>query len=74
MLFEFVLYPHYLCEWVEWAGFWLIGGMAFVPARNFLLAEIATMAPRAVSGRRWYLEKFGRDKVGDKKAVIPGIL
>jgi 3-oxo-5-alpha-steroid 4-dehydrogenase 1 len=74
MLFELVLYPHFLCEWVEWAGFWLIGGLAFVPARNFLFNEIATMTPRAVTGRGWYLKTFGREKVGKRKAVIPGIL
>ncbi|KAL3427720.1 3-oxo-5-alpha-steroid 4-dehydrogenase [Phlyctema vagabunda] len=73
-LFTFVLYPHYLCEWIEWSGFWLMGGSYCLPARNFVINEVATMLPRAVHGRRWYIERFGRDKVGNKKAVIPGIL
>lgn len=73
-LFHYVLYAHYLCEWVEWAGFWMVGGLHCVPARTFLLNEISTMLPRALSGRRWYIQKFGKDKVGNRKAVIPGLL
>lgn len=73
-LFHYILYPHYLCEWFEWAAFWLIGGWDCVPARTFLINEIATMMPRAVQGRRWYIEKFGKDRVGNRKAVIPGLL
>ncbi|KAK4907989.1 hypothetical protein LTR66_017600, partial [Elasticomyces elasticus] len=73
-LFRYVLFPHYLCEWIEWAGFWIVGGWACVPARSFLFNEIATMLPRAVQGRRWYVEKFGAEKVGGRKAVIPGVI
>lgn len=73
-LFPIVLYPHYLCEWFEWAGFWLVGGLGCVPARTFLINEIATMTPRAVQGKEWYVRKFGKDKVGDRKAVLPGLL
>ncbi|KAK4549723.1 hypothetical protein LTR36_005024 [Oleoguttula mirabilis] len=73
-LFHYVLFPHYLCEWFEWAGFWMVGGLHCVPARSFLLNEIATMLPRAMQGRRWYIEKFGKEKVGSRKAVIPGLL
>ncbi|SPO03324.1 related to steroid 5 alpha-reductase [Cephalotrichum gorgonifer] len=72
-LFRWILYPHYLCEWVEWAGFWIAGGWACVPARAFLFNEIATMVPRAVRGRWWYLERFGEEKVGKKWAVLPGV-
>ncbi|KAF2166849.1 hypothetical protein M409DRAFT_22902 [Zasmidium cellare ATCC 36951] len=73
-LFHYVLYPHYLCEWCEWAAFWLVGGINCVPARSFLINEIATMLPRALTGKRWYLEKFGKERVGNRKAIIPGIL
>ncbi|KAB8621887.1 hypothetical protein FH972_025998 [Carpinus fangiana] len=66
-LFRIVLYPHYLCEWIEWAGFWMVGGMACVPARSFLLNEISAMVPRAQTGRQWYIERFGRDKLTDAK-------
>ncbi|KAK4693272.1 hypothetical protein P7C71_g4097, partial [Lecanoromycetidae sp. Uapishka_2] len=73
-LFRVVLFPHYLCEWAEWSGFWMIGGLGCVPARTFLINEIATMLPRAVQGRHWYVERFGKEKIGDTKAVIPGII
>ena len=73
-LFRAVLYPHYFCEWIEWAGFWMIGGWGCAPARTFLFNEIATMLPRALQGKRWYLERFGKEKVGSRKAVIPGLI
>lgn len=73
-LFKWILYPHYLLEWVEWSGFWLMGGLAFVPARNFLQNEIAAMVPRALQGVPWYINKFGKEKVGSRKALIPGVL
>ena len=73
-LFHFVLYAHFLCEWVEWLGFWVVGGWSCVPARAFLVNEIATMLPRALHGWQWYVDKFGRDKVGSRKAIIPGLL
>lgn len=73
-LFHYVLYAHYFCEWIEWFGFCIVGGMACIPARSFLLNEIATMLPRALQGKRWYIEKFGKEKVNGRKAVIPGIL
>lgn len=73
-LFHYVLFPHYLCEWFEWAGYWMIGGLHCVPARTFLLNEISTMLPRAVQGKQWYVEKFGKEKVGNRKAVIPGVI
>lgn len=73
-LFRYVLHAHYLCEWVEWAGWWVIGGWGCVPARTFLVNEIATMLPRALQGKRWYESKFGKDKLEGRKAVIPGLI
>lgn len=73
-LFRYVLYPHYLCEWFEWFGFWMACGFGSRPAMAFLLNEIFVMLPRAVNGRRWYLETFGEYKVGKKYAVIPGLI
>jgi len=47
------------------------GGPAnFVPATIFLLNEIATMAPRALQGKRWYLKMFG-ERAPVRKAVVP---
>lgn len=73
-LFRYVLCPHYFCEWVEWTGFWIMCGVGCVPARNFVLNEVATMLPRALQAKRWYVQRFGREKVGGRKAVIPGII
>ena len=73
-LFRVILYPHYLCEWIEWSGFWMIGGLGCVPARNFVINEITTMTPRAVQGWNWYVQRFGKEKIGSRKAVLPGVL
>jgi 3-oxo-5-alpha-steroid 4-dehydrogenase 1 len=53
-------------------GGWL-GGPRFLPGRVFLVNEIATMLPRALDGRRWYLDRFG-GAVAGRRAVLPGIL
>jgi len=73
-LFRWIFYPHYLCEWIEWAGFYIMAGSWCIPARNFVLNEISTMLPRAVQGKSWYFEKFGKEKVAGRKAIIPGVL
>lgn len=73
-LFKYSLHAHYLCEWIEWAGWWMIGGWKCVPARTFLLNEVTTMLPRALQGKRWYEKKFGKDKLQGRKAIIPGVL
>lgn len=72
-LFRYILYPHYFFEWVEWAGYWIAGGLGFAPARVFLVNEFFSMLPRAVKGGEWYRQKFGREKVDKKWIIIPGI-
>jgi 3-oxo-5-alpha-steroid 4-dehydrogenase 1 len=72
-LFRYMLYPHYFVEWVEWTGFWMMCGWSCKPAMAFVVNEVFAMLPRAVAGRRWYVQRFGEDKVGKKWAVIPGI-
>jgi 3-oxo-5-alpha-steroid 4-dehydrogenase 1 len=73
-LFDYCLDPHYFTEWVEWLGFWIIGGANCFPAQYFLMNEISTMLPSALRGKRWYIDKFGNDKVGSRTAVVPGII
>ena len=74
-LFRWVLYAHYSTEWVEWFGFWVFAGLgACGPARAFLVNEVASMLPRAVNGKRWYVEKFGEEKIRGKWAVIPCVV
>ncbi|KAM0451597.1 hypothetical protein ACHAPV_009938 [Trichoderma viride] len=72
-LFRYMLYPHYLSEWVEWFGFWMAAGWGCAPARAFLVNEIFSMLPRAVNGKKWYMERFGEDKIRKKWAIIPGV-
>ncbi|KAL6714948.1 hypothetical protein ACLMJK_007208 [Lecanora helva] len=73
-LFRAVLFPHYFCEWIEWCGFWMVGGLACVPARSFVINEVTAMLPRAVNGKQWYVEKFGSEKINSRRAVIPGVI
>lgn len=72
-LFRYMLYPHYFAEWVEWFGFYVACGFTCRPALAFVLNEVASMLPRAVNGKKWYVERFGEDKIRRKWAVIPGV-
>jgi len=73
-LFAYVLYAHYLTEWIEWIGFWIFAGAACGPAATFVVNEVLSMLPRAVNGKKWYVEKFGKERIGGKWAVIPGVI
>ncbi|KAI1090093.1 3-oxo-5-alpha-steroid 4-dehydrogenase [Rostrohypoxylon terebratum] len=72
-LFKYMLYPHYFMEWVEWFGYWVAAGASCTPARSFLINEFFAMLPRAVSGGKWYKEKFGQDEIKGKYVIIPGV-
>lgn len=72
-LFRYMLYPHYLSEWFEWFGFYVACGWGCAPARAFLVNEIFSMLPRAVNGKKWYIDRFGEEKIGKKWAIIPGV-
>ncbi|KAF7563231.1 hypothetical protein G7046_g936 [Stylonectria norvegica] len=72
-LFRYMLYPHYFCEWIEWAGFWMAAGWGCAPARAFLVNEVFAMLPRAVKGKKWYMDKFGEHDIRKKWAVVPGV-
>ncbi len=72
-LFKIMLYPHYFVEWIEWTGFYVAAGWTCVPARLFVINEVAAMLPRAIRGKQWYIEKFGEEKIRNKWAVIPGV-
>ncbi|KEF61984.1 uncharacterized protein A1O9_03556 [Exophiala aquamarina CBS 119918] len=79
-MFRTILFPHYVLEWLEWIGFWILGGSWGLgygyssPALWFVLVEIATMLPRAGSGRQWYEQKFGKRAVAGRAGAIPGLL
>jgi len=78
-LYSWISYPNYFSEWIEWGGFALAAaavsgsGFAMTPPMLFLMNEVATMLPRAISGHRWYHEKF-EDYPRERKAVLPFIL
>lgn len=72
LLFKYMLFPHYFCEWIEWFGFWMATGWS-VPGRAFLVNELFSMLPRAMNGRKWYAESFGEEKIRRKWTAIPGV-
>lgn len=50
-------------------------GLSFpLPAIVFLVNVVATTAARASWGRKWYISRFGLEKVAGRKAVIPGLI
>ena len=73
--FKYILSPHYLLEWIEWTGYWILGGGSGLgwqtPALWFLINEIATMAPRSVTTKTWYADKFGKRAVGGRGGIAP---
>lgn len=72
-LFRYMLYPHYFAEWIEWTGFYVACGFSCRPALVFIVNEVTSMLPRAVRGKKWYVERFGEEKIRKKWAVIPGV-
>ena len=76
-LFRYVLYPHYVLEWMEWAGYWVLGGAWGLgwgwesAALWFLMSEVAAMLPRAWDGRKWYEGRFGKRAVAGRAGAIP---
>ncbi|RMZ86046.1 hypothetical protein DV737_g149, partial [Chaetothyriales sp. CBS 132003] len=76
-LFKHILYPHYLLEWLEWTGYWLLGGAMGLGWGNqsaalwFVINEFMSMLPRAVNGKAWYEQKYGKRAVGGRAGIIP---
>ena len=73
--FKYILSPHYVLEWLEWTGYWVIGGGSGLgwqtPALWFLVNELATMAPRGVTSKMWYTDKFGKRAVAGRGGIAP---
>jgi 3-oxo-5-alpha-steroid 4-dehydrogenase 1 len=82
LLYKYISFPNYLCEWIEWLGFALAASplpsfedlgsflATVTPPFLFFIAEVLTMMPRAVKGHQWYHKKFPNYPKG-RKAVIP---
>ncbi|KAF9643607.1 hypothetical protein BDM02DRAFT_3157401 [Thelephora ganbajun] len=85
LLYKYISYPNYFCEWIEWLGFALaasplpsFGGLetflaTITPPFLFFVAEVFTMMPRAVRGHQWYHRRFP-NYPKERKGVIPFIL
>ncbi|CAG7854848.1 Uncharacterized protein C9.08c [Serendipita indica DSM 11827] len=71
-LYNYISYPNYFSEWVEFAGFALAASprWEYTPPWMFLVAEMLVMAPRAHRGHQWYHTKFP-DYPTERRAVIP---
>jgi 3-oxo-5-alpha-steroid 4-dehydrogenase 1 len=73
--FKYVLSPHYVLEWLEWTGYWILGGGLGLgwntPALWFLINELVTMSPRAARARAWYEKKFGKRAVAGRGGFAP---
>lgn len=76
-MYKTVLYPHFVAEWVEWTGYWVLGGALGLGWGNnsaalwFVILELATMVPRTVTGKQWYEQKFGKRAVAGRAGSIP---
>ncbi|TBU51117.1 hypothetical protein BD310DRAFT_1010823 [Dichomitus squalens] len=81
LLYRFILYPRYFCEWVEWLAF----ALAASPVPSFALvgAFIATVSlpwlffnevwlvlPWAYKGHKWYHSEFP-DYLKERRVIIP---
>lgn len=80
-LYKYVMYPHYSLEWIEWVGYWVLGGAWGLgwgwpasAAALFVVNEVASMTPRAVDGMKWYEKKFGKKATAKRSAVLPGLI
>ncbi len=72
-LFDYVLCPNYLGEFIEWLGLAVATGNSSLYA--FAAWTFANLVPRAVHYRRWYVAQFGETAVGKRrKAFIPFVL
>lgn len=66
--------PLRLAPWLipaVWAAGKLRVPVLPLPAIVFVVNAVANMLPHARWGRKWYVEKFGGDKVGRRGAVVP---
>ena len=85
LLYSYISYPNYLCEWLEWLGFALAASplpslaspemfvMTITPPWLFLVSEVVLMLPRALKGHQWYRERFEGYPEG-RKAVVPFLI
>lgn len=85
LLYKYISYPNYFCEWIEWLGFALAASplpsfeglgpflATVTPPFLFFSAEVFTMVPRAVRGHQWYRNRFP-NYPKERKAVVPFLI
>jgi len=71
-LFEYVSCANYFGEVVEWFGYYIL--TRNLASLCFFLWTNANLVPRAISQRRWYIQKFGKEYPTSRKAIFPFIL
>ena len=76
-MFPNLLCPHYTCEVAIYALLSLIAAPEGSTANWTLVCGTVFVATNlgvtAIGTKEWYMEKFGADKVGPRKRMIPGI-
>ncbi|PVF97494.1 hypothetical protein CPB86DRAFT_760132 [Serendipita vermifera] len=74
-LYNYISYPNYFSEWIEFIGFALAAcpRWEYTPPWMFVVAEVMVMLPRAYKGHQWYKQKFP-DYPKERKAIIPFVL
>lgn len=76
-IFTNLLCPHYTCE----TAIYLLLSVLAAPAGKLVNWTIfcgatfvaVNLGVTAMGTKAWYLEKFGKDKVGPRKRMVPGI-
>lgn len=88
LLYDYVSFPNYLCEWIEWCGYAMVQRQPegtshrfstrqcsyVLTAIWFIILEVAVMMPRALTGHALYRERFGRDMPLERTAILPFVL
>jgi 3-oxo-5-alpha-steroid 4-dehydrogenase 3 len=76
-MFPNLLCPHYTCEVAIYALLSLIAAPEGSTANWTLVCGTVFVATNlgvtAIGTKEWYMEKFGADKVGPRRRMIPGI-
>ncbi len=69
-MYEWISAPNYFGETLEWTGFAIASGGAWVSVA-FAVFTFANLFPRALSTHQWYKSKFGDAYPAERKAFFP---
>jgi 3-oxo-5-alpha-steroid 4-dehydrogenase 3 len=76
-IFSNLLCPHYTCE----TAIYLLLSFLAAPAGRIInwtlfcgtIFVAINLGVTAIGTKQWYMDKFGRDKVGPRKRMVPGV-